>query len=208
MAQDLKISASSSGNNYANIGSYIEVGGDSMYDPAVDPGIGVAKYAPAVDPGIGVAKYAPAVDPGIGVAKYAPAVDPGIVVAKYAPAAPAIGGGGDAISVPASADRFAIKIPSTVEKDTLRCDSKGDGYAMAIFNNGSGFYDKLKTSFENIATICNKALKNKKIDVASIKSECTNAKKKALSQKTACEQRKFDLQKQYEVTKDIFASIK
>jgi hypothetical protein len=110
--------------------------------------------------------------------------------------------------VPANANKLAITIPSTINARNLRCDSKGDQYAKAIFNNGSGQYDRLKTSFNNLATICNKALNNKNIDTTSIKSDLKDAKKRALNQKQACEARKFDMQKLYSQTKDIFAALK
>ena len=110
--------------------------------------------------------------------------------------------------VPITASGLALTILGTINVQDLRCDSRGDQYAQAIFNNGSGYYDKLKKSFVNIATLCNKTLKNKKIDVASIKSNLKNAKKKAMSQSQSCEQRKIDMQKIYSQTKDIFTILK
>ena len=107
--------------------------------------------------------------------------------------------------VPSNANKLNISIPSTINNRDLRCDKKGDQYAQAIFTNGSGYYDKLKTSFGNLATICNRALKNKHIDVTNVKAELKDGKKKALNQKSACEQRKTDMQKIYSQTKDIFA---
>lgn len=103
-----------------------------------------------------------------------------------------------------NANNLAIQIPSTVNKDTIRCDAKGDPYAEAMFKTGSGHYDKLEKSFGNIQKICNQALKNKKIDVSTVKSELKDAMKKAASQSKACENRRAELQRQYDLTSDIF----
>ena len=192
------------------VAKYAPAAVDSMVNVAV------AKYAPAtVDSmvNVAVAKYAPAtVDSmvNVAVAKYAPATVDSMVnvaVAKYAPVAVNSNVVMSGV-VPATASGLALTILGTINVQDLRCDSRGDQYAQAIFNNGSGYYDKLKKSFVNIATLCNKTLKNKKIDVASIKSNLKNAKKKAMSQSQSCEQRKLDMQKIYSQTKDIFTILK
>jgi len=109
--------------------------------------------------------------------------------------------------IPSNALALGLKILPTINAQDLRCNTKGDPFAEAIYNNGSGYYVKLSKAFDNIAVLCNKTLKNKKIDVASIKDNLKVAKKKAMSQRDACAQRKVDMQKIYSETKDIFTAV-
>ena len=105
-----------------------------------------------------------------------------------------------------SAANLAITVPSTVQRNVLRADEKGDKYAEAIYSNG-GYYAKLANAFDKIAQYCNTALNDSGIAVDKVKTELKEAKKKALSQKNACNKRRNDIKTQYNLTVDICTSM-
>ena len=106
----------------------------------------------------------------------------------------------------AEAKKLAITIPSTVSRNTLRCEEAGDVYANKIYGS-SGNYATLANSFTNIANLCNKALNNKAFVSTGTKSDLQQAKKKANAQASACKKRMGEIKQAYNVTADIVAAI-
>ena len=106
----------------------------------------------------------------------------------------------------ASCAKLAITIPSTVTRNTLRCDEKGDAYATAIYGT-NGYYAKLADAFTRIATNCDKALNNTAYCSKGTKSDLTEAKKKAKGQASGCKKRMSEIKNAYNVTADIVTSI-
>ena len=71
----------------------------------------------------------------------------------------------------------------------------------------NGHYAKLSKLYADGADICAKALKNKKIDVQSIKKYLKDAKKKCITQSKYCEEHRHQFETQYILTQDIYAVI-
>lgn len=105
-----------------------------------------------------------------------------------------------------NANSLAITVPSTIQRNVLRCDDKGDQYAEAIYRS-SGYYAKLANAFDKIAQYCNQALSDSGIAVDKVKTELKQAKSKALSQKSGCAKRQNEIKTQYNLTADIYTSM-
>lgn len=106
----------------------------------------------------------------------------------------------------AACAKLAITVPSTVARNTLRCDEKGDTYANSIYSS-NGYYAKLASAFTKIANYCDKALNNTAFCSAGTKTDLQEAKKKANGQSAGCKKRMSELKNAYNVTADIVASI-
>ena len=106
----------------------------------------------------------------------------------------------------ASCKKLAITIPTTIQRNVLRCDEKGDQYATAIYGS-NGNYAKLAAAFTKISNYCDKALNNNAISVNKVKTELTDAKKKATAQASACKKHMTTLKNSYNITADIYNSM-
>ena len=97
-----------------------------------------------------------------------------------------------------------IDLPSTLDAELLNYSEIGDQYAEGIFSPQTGTYAKLSKLYQQGAELCTKTLKNKKIDVQSVKKELKDAKKKCLSQSQYCIERKDEFSKQYQIAKQLY----
>ncbi len=64
-------------------------------------------------------------------------------------------------------------------------------------------YKNLSKTFDTIANLCSKALKDSNIAVDSIKNDLKDAKKKAACQSAACTRRREQITTKYETSKEM-----
>jgi len=101
----------------------------------------------------------------------------------------------------------SFSLPDTLDKKNIRCNNHGDRYMKAICDHKSGDYAKLIKLFDRGADLCDKTLKDKKIDLQNIKTSVKEAKKKCASQTVYLENNRRDFETQYEVSQEVSAAL-
>ena len=103
-----------------------------------------------------------------------------------------------------NADKLVINIPSKIVNNVVAYNPSGDAYADSICS----YYEKLASSFEKIASECKKVANSSAIASDSIKSDLDKLYKKANNQSAACKRRKSEIKQNYNLTADIFNSLR
>lgn len=104
-------------------------------------------------------------------------------------------------------DDLKLDLSSKIDTDDIRIDPAGDRYAEGVYHAHSGNYIKLAKLYTEAAELCAKTLKNKKIDVNSIRTKVKKAKQLCLSQAEYCKQHRISFEQTYTVTTEIVRNL-
>jgi hypothetical protein len=113
----------------------------------------------------------------------------------------------DGTIVAESADEYKLTLSSKLDATDIRVEPIGDSYAVAVYDTHSGNYVKLGRLYKEAADLCARTLKNKKIDVESIKTQIKKAKQLCLSQADYCRKHRDLFEVKYESTCDIIRTL-
>lgn len=91
------------------------------------------------------------------------------------------------LDVKKNANDCLIELSTKFDNTDIRFDNVIEATAIEISKPRIGNYGRLGTIYKKGADLCARTLRNKKIDVQSIKSLLKDAKKKCLEQAKYCE---------------------
>jgi len=104
-----------------------------------------------------------------------------------------------------NASNYTLDI-SKVAETGARVHTSGDALVNDISKKG-GHYSDIGNAFAEVANACKTALNSKGLVSGDLEKKIKKAKKHGESRQTACENRRKDLSKYYDIMCDLFRSI-